>query len=163
MNYGELFVWMLMGHLIGDYWFQNEWMALNKSRRNKYGWAACSIHVTLYTGVVMAFIIFGSVLMGHWWAPDELAIWFAGISVPHYLIDHYSIFSKFMAWKNGKHPFELLKDKSLGCTVPNAVRVMCNVEGEQAIYGVAFAAPVYIITDNISHLLMLWLMVRFML
>lgn len=29
---------MLLGHLVGDYLVQNDWMALNKSKNNLTGW-----------------------------------------------------------------------------------------------------------------------------
>lgn len=40
----------LIGHLIGDYLLQNDWMALNKKRSS----FACGVHCLLWTLAVMA-------------------------------------------------------------------------------------------------------------
>ena len=41
----------LIGHLVGDYLMQNDWMALNKKQRT---WP-CVVHVSLYTLAIWAF------------------------------------------------------------------------------------------------------------
>jgi len=40
---------MLLGHLVGDYLLQNNWMALGKSKYNGMGWLTCTVHCVLYT------------------------------------------------------------------------------------------------------------------
>ena len=67
----------LIGHLIGDYLLQNDWMAQGKKRSH---WP-CFIHVAIYTAAVMVFT---------WWP------WWSAIAVfvPHYLIDRW----QFVPW-----------------------------------------------------------------
>ena len=36
---------MLLGHLVGDYLLQNNYMALNKGRNDLIGWFACLLLV----------------------------------------------------------------------------------------------------------------------
>lgn len=38
----------LLLHLLGDYFLQNDWMALNKSKYNLLGWYTCLLHCWLY-------------------------------------------------------------------------------------------------------------------
>lgn len=51
----------LIGHLVGDYLLQNDWMALHK-KRNSF---RCAVHVTLWTLSVCAF--------AGWWNPGVIA------------------------------------------------------------------------------------------
>jgi len=36
-------------HLIGDYLFQNDWMAVNKAQKSERGYIACMVHCMAYT------------------------------------------------------------------------------------------------------------------
>jgi hypothetical protein len=57
MNYHvNLFVLAILGHFVGDYLFQNQWMATEKSFPGERGHWACSVHVFLYTVAVMFFL-----------------------------------------------------------------------------------------------------------
>ena len=38
-----------MGHLIGDYVLQTDWMAVNKKKWNLEGWIACLIHCLIWS------------------------------------------------------------------------------------------------------------------
>lgn len=40
---------LLLGHLVGDYLLQNQWMALNKTKYTLIGWTAALVHCILYT------------------------------------------------------------------------------------------------------------------
>ena len=95
-----LFVLMMLGHFVGDYLFQNNRMALNKSKRNKEGWYACGVHSFVYTLSIVIFLrlVFPALCFNLW-------VW-AAIGIPHYIIDHYSLASYWMKWKNGVKPFE---------------------------------------------------------
>ena len=48
-----MFVDAIVGHLIGDYLLQNDWMAMNKKKSGENGWTACWVHCSLYTLAVM--------------------------------------------------------------------------------------------------------------
>jgi hypothetical protein len=76
-----LFNWLLIGHLVGDWMLQNDWMARNKQRR----WfsPAILVHCTIYTL---------SLVIALWWAhpanPPTLYLCFiAIIFLTHWLID----------------------------------------------------------------------------
>jgi hypothetical protein len=67
----------LIGHLIGDYLLQNDWMALGKKKSH---WP-CLVHVAIYTVCVM--------ILTRW------PLWAAAVVfVPHYLIDRW----QFVPW-----------------------------------------------------------------
>lgn len=44
----DLFDWLLVGHLIGDFLFQTSWMAQNKAKK----WLPLLVHSSVYTGTV---------------------------------------------------------------------------------------------------------------
>ncbi|MBO8156544.1 MAG: DUF3307 domain-containing protein [Bacillaceae bacterium] len=55
------FDFLLVAHLIGDYLFQTNWMAMNKARR----WDALMVHSIVYTGVIsiVSWMTFGGLSM----------------------------------------------------------------------------------------------------
>lgn len=74
-------------HLLGDFFLQNDWMAVNKSKYNKLGWLTCSLHCLLYS------IPFG--LYYHSWPVFLL------ILLSHFLVDKFSIakyITRFVNW-----------------------------------------------------------------
>ena len=48
---------LLLGHLIGDYLLQSDWMALNKKKRGSKGFLPCIIHCILWTLSVYIFTV----------------------------------------------------------------------------------------------------------
>ena len=70
----------LIGHLVGDYLAQNDWMALNKKKRT---WP-CLVHCTLWTLAVCAF--------AGWWNPVAVAILFT----THFIQDRTQIINWWM-------------------------------------------------------------------
>lgn len=80
---------LLVGHLVGDYIAQNDWMAQGKKKSS----GICLIHCLLYT---LAVCVFGQV-PPHWG-------WWLAILVPHFLIDR----TGFIVWwmrNNGQEKF----------------------------------------------------------
>jgi len=69
----------LIGHLVGDYILQNDWMAQNK----KKSWFPCFVHCVLYTLAVMLFTGWNIV-----WAP--------AVFVSHYIFDRTGIVMWYM-------------------------------------------------------------------
>jgi Protein of unknown function (DUF3307) len=45
----------IIGHLVGDYLLQNDWMALNKKKPGMAGTLPCTIHAFLWTMAVTCF------------------------------------------------------------------------------------------------------------
>jgi hypothetical protein len=46
---------IILGHLVGDYLFQSDWMALNKKSKGFKGLLACVIHCLIWTISMMIF------------------------------------------------------------------------------------------------------------
>lgn len=132
------FLGAIMGHLVGDYLLQNQWMALNKSKPGWKGVLACTIHVLLYTSAVSLF----SGLHG--------LVWLVGVAIPHYLIDRYSLGQKLLN----------LKNRAEEVWAPQG-RAWAPEKGTtENVWQIAFAAPVYIANDNTLHLLCLWVLLK---
>jgi hypothetical protein len=70
----------LLGHLLGDFIFQNDWMAKNKKQHTR----PCLVHVCIYTLLVC-------VLSG-WWQWWQ----FLAVAVPHYAIDRTHFIRNWM-------------------------------------------------------------------
>lgn len=48
---------LLLGHLVGDYLLQSDWMALNKKKQGSKGLLPCTIHCILWTLSVYLFTV----------------------------------------------------------------------------------------------------------
>lgn len=70
----------IVGHLVGDYLLQNDWMAQNKKARI---WP-CVVHCTLWTVAVM--------FLANWW------VWWVPLVLfgTHFIQDHTTIVAKWM-------------------------------------------------------------------
>ncbi|PWK14284.1 DUF3307 domain-containing protein [Tumebacillus permanentifrigoris] len=106
----------LIGHLVGDYLLQNDWMALNKKKRFWSGELACNVHCLLWTLSVLVFT--------GWWD----VVHFILVYLSHYILDRSSIV----------------------CTIVDFI----NVKKPQAW--------VYIVYDNVLHLLFLYLIAKYL-
>ncbi|AXH99994.1 DUF3307 domain-containing protein [Sporosarcina sp. PTS2304] len=51
----DLFTYLLLGHLVGDFLFQSSWMAMNKAKQ----WIPLLIHCIIYTATVSIAILIG--------------------------------------------------------------------------------------------------------
>lgn len=132
----------MLGHFVGDYLLQNQWMATEKSYPGWRGHLACTVHVLLYTLAVGVFTAN--------WNPMFLFL----VAVPHWIIDRWGLAWKFLSWKNG---FDVKKTWEHGplCAAPAPDKL------EQNVWKVAFMAPVYIMNDNTFHFVCLWLLCKF--
>ena len=75
---------LFLGHLVGDYLFQTDYMAHNKTKNSLEGYIACIIHCMLYTFAVCLF-------MGNF---DF--IWIIVVFLSHFFIDKYSLGETYM-------------------------------------------------------------------
>ena len=73
---------IILGHLIGDYLLQSDWMALNKKKPNLEGFIACLIHCTIWTISMMIFIGSNNILLA------------LGLFLSHILLDR----TKLVVW-----------------------------------------------------------------
>lgn len=110
----------LIFHLIGDYFIQNDWMALNKKKRSWMGELACQIHCITYS---LPFLF----ITGPY---AVLAIYLS-----HYLFDRTNIVTWYLAVKNGTFStenFGFSKDRPTFITVwlyiivDNSCHIICN-------------------------------------
>jgi hypothetical protein len=69
---------LLLGHLVGDYLLQNEWMAQNKAKNTWVGWLAAIIHCIIYTLAVCT-------IMWEW-----NLIWVIAVFFSHFFIDKFA-------------------------------------------------------------------------
>lgn len=123
---------LLLGHFVGDYILQNNWMALNKTKR----WLPCLIHCLLYTLAVCLF----TWILNPWW----ILVVFAS----HIFIDHWSLADKYL---------ELTKGRSLtGFMMEQQGKYHAGVpiNGVDLLSG-GFTALVYCVIDNTFHILLM--------
>jgi len=130
---------MLLGHLCGDYLFQNEWMAMNKSKNTLKGWIAAILHCLLYTFAVCLFM----------W--NFQPIWIIAVFFSHFFIDKFGLAEKYMKYikRSG------LKDYIDSVDHQYTKTWIDTSEGQRMLTG-GFRAFVYAVTDNTMHLILMW-------
>lgn len=90
-----LFGWLVVGHLVGDWMLQTNWMARNKSGR---WWSfPCIVHCLIYTGVLVGLAYWASA--GALAAPQLLAFSLV-ILLSHWLIDGFRLAYHWSQWVN---------------------------------------------------------------
>ncbi len=78
----SIFGWLVLGHLIGDWMFQTDWMA--RSKRGRLWSVECVMHCSIYTATVTLTAWFGS--RGAMSAV-QLGLLFGIVLISHWLID----------------------------------------------------------------------------
>jgi len=92
----------LIGHLVGDYLFQNDWMALNKKSWSLKGWAACYVHCFIYSLSVCLF--------AGWWE------WkFIMVFLSHLALDKTMVVVYYMRWFGSFK--RIIDDKNNPCAI----------------------------------------------
>ena len=73
-----LFETLLMGHILGDWIFQTEWQATNKSSN----WRAMLVHVAVYHVIMLGFLVM-------WAGPGDWRIYIAVLllAITHAILD----------------------------------------------------------------------------
>jgi hypothetical protein len=117
---------LLLGHLVGDYLLQTEWMAQNKAKNTLEGWLAAIVHCVAYTGAV-CFLMWK--FDWYWW----IAVFFS-----HFFIDKFALGYYYLKFLKGLDTYAY---KSVG--EYNELRA-------------GFNAVIYTITDNTMHLVLMW-------
>lgn len=128
------FAAIVLGHLAGDYLFQSKSMALLKSQKGWQGAKWCLIHCLIYTACVCIFL----------WTANPLIV--ALVFLSHYPLDRWSLGSKWLKLIRGRDFLTAYVKKEPGWEID-----------------VAFSCLVYAVVDNTMHLILLWLMVKFVL
>ena len=78
---------LLVGHMVGDYLLQNDWMAKNKGQRTVDGCFVCAIHCAVYAAAVATCLWLAGV---SWMAMYGMAF------ITHYPIDRYGLAKRWM-------------------------------------------------------------------
>jgi hypothetical protein len=138
---------LLLGHLVGDYLLQNEWMAMNKSKNTWIGWLSALIHCVLYTLAVCLFI------------QNFDFIWIAVVFLSHFPIDKFSLAEKYMHFIKGKGMKDyVLKDlrdiETQGLLYPP--KLPKHVLNRYDMLEGGFTSIVYTVTDNTLHLVLMY-------
>ena len=103
----HIFFKLVLGHIIGDFFFQFSSMADNKYRTGLKGFLWCSIHVAVYTAFVAS--VSGNFSL----------IFLLAVYIPHWLVDRYSLAYKWMKF-TGSAPLMMSmnpKDASFGAII----------------------------------------------
>ena len=90
---------LIVGHMIGDYLFQNSWMALKKTSKT----FPCVIHCTIYTLCI---------LITSGWLDWRLLIVFG----THFIMDRFRLakyWRRFMGDKKEELPYIILSDNTI--------------------------------------------------
>lgn len=124
---------MLLGHLVGDYLLQNNWMALQKNKHEGVGQLPCLVHCALYTLAVC-------LCMGNWDVP-----WICAVFASHYPVDRYGLAEKYLKLIRGRSLQVFLDDPENLEYSPYV-----NLRGGFYIF-------VYAVVDNTMHLLIMWI------
>jgi len=133
-----MFETLLLGHLVGDYLLQNEWMAMNKTHNTRDGWIAALTHCLLYTFAV-CLIMWNF----HW-------IWIVAVFFSHFPIDKFGLSEMYLHYIKGKGMKDYVKKDNKKWGVPHI-----PLNRYDALEG-GFTAVVYTITDNTMHLLLMY-------
>jgi hypothetical protein len=93
---------LLIAHLVGDYLFQNRWMALNKHENAD----VCILHSLIYAISV-------SLICGMW--SDNEIFKFLIIFVSHFIIDYFRIGAKWRQFfsHDTEIPWTILSDNTI--------------------------------------------------
>jgi hypothetical protein len=137
------FIILLIAHIIGDYFLQSLWMALNK----KKGFDPLFLHCLTYTGVVvfstLPFFIFPTNITLSCFL---IAIWLLIVFISHVLIDGTNVVNKWLhiiESRSYERTQKMLDNESL-------------TESEK-MYAVAYTAIVQTVVDNTLHLTLMYL------
>lgn len=124
---------MVLGHLIGDYIFQNDWMAEGKKKHKGLGWVTCLVHCVLYTLAVC-------VIMWNF----ELR-WVAIVFLSHFLIDKFSFVDWYSNLIGSRGISSFLEDEENQTFTPHI-----GLRAGLTIF-------VYVVRDNTFHLMIMYL------
>jgi hypothetical protein len=144
---------ILLGHFVGDYLLQNEWMALNKSRESS--WAPGLVHACLYTL---------SICMFTW---DWRLSWILVVFISHWPVDKWSLAEVWLKLINGRtltgfmknghedlHALPKFNFENTQQELEYYKELPHQKENYRILRG-SFHALVYAVTDNTIHILLM--------
>lgn len=128
-----MFAQIVLGHLLGDYVLQSKAMALKKSEKSLNGILWCTFHCLVYTASVCLFL----------WTLNPFVI--ALVFISHWPLDRWSLASKWLKLIRGRDIIEAF-----------------NSSEKYRDIDVAFSCFVYAVVDNTMHIILLWLIVKWL-
>lgn len=94
----NIFSWLLIGHLLGDWLLQNDWMAANKQRQ--LFTVAGMLHFAIYTAC-MALVLWAAMAEIPRVLPlQDYVVFLASIFISHWLIDATALARKWSSFTN---------------------------------------------------------------
>ena len=145
----EWFPWLVLGHLLGDYVFQNSWMALNK----KDDISICILHCAIYTILVcLSICLFGNV-------PFSITLLF-GIFLSHIVLDGTRLVDKWISFY-GQDSFTSCVHHRRNFENKRIVDWECELNAGE-IVRTSFGTFIYIAIDNTLHFFMMMLFIKYM-
>lgn len=128
--FSSLMLACVMGHFVGDYLLQNNWMALNKGEDA----GVCAIHVSIYTFAIFIFLFFEIGFCAN------LGVILAITWITHFIQDHFNVVGYWTRLVGGRDLKEYCNDDS-------------EIDRVTVLHG-GFTSLVYTVCDNTYH--MLW-------
>lgn len=122
---------VLLGHLIGDYLLQSRNMALIKSKKTWRGLGWCVFHCLVYTASVCLFL----------WTAKPLIVVLVFLS--HFPIDRWSSAAAWLKIVHGRDIMAAYKSQD-----------------KYREIDISFSCLVYAVVDSTMHLVLLWLIVK---
>ncbi len=123
---------MLLGHFIGDYLLQNNWMALKKMDNTGLGWLACIVHCLIYTLAVC-------LLMWEW-----NILWMTAVFLSHFFIDKFGLAEAYLKLINGRSLNRFIADPANKSYSPTVALQS------------GFYVFVYVVVDNTMHIVLMY-------
>lgn len=173
MTFATLFCLMFVGHLVGDYLLQNQWMAINKSSKGWFGHLTCTTHVACYMLAICTFLhMFHSIpyLIGAW-ASALCCVLYSRIS--RRVAVMFLLMLVYGMVRSLSHPWLIAAiaiphwaiDRTMFAATflkwKNGFKMWDILQENEVnfapkqVWEVAFAAPVYIVNDNAMHFVLM--------
>ena len=131
---------IVLGHLLGDYVFQNQWMALAKNRST----FRCTLHCVVYTLCVAMFTS---------WRP----LWLLAVFLSHFPIDRWSLGERWQKLIGGRSIEEFIQHGHENQDLPTALGSLAPQRSNYVAARGGFTVLVFAVTDNTFHLLLMFL------
>lgn len=129
---------IVLGHLLGDYVFQNQWLALAKNRNT----VRCLIHCLIYTVCVCMLTS---------WRP----LWIAAVFLSHFPIDRWSLGERWQKLIGGRSIEEFIRRGHEDLDLPATATPEQRANYVAARGG--FTTLVFAACDNTFHLALMFL------
>jgi len=132
MDKSELFIALLLGHLVGDYFMQSDVMAINKRKNDWLGYVTCTGHCIVYTMWIVIFLKLFKIPVGFF---SYTALF---IFLTHFFPDKYGWASKWM--------------KFYGITVPKKPLP----SNRNVAFRREYCIIIQVVIDNTMHLILMY-------